>query len=123
MSANVPREQDLIAYKVLSLDPFSIEESSPGTGAACASIYLDQGFQALLRKKLGLPPIPVPCAIPPTLKPFTPVPRCPLLPPVLLSFASPSVTVLCVLLSFGSPNVTVLWVPQRHCPFAWANVS
>jgi hypothetical protein len=35
------------------LDPFSIEECSAATGAACASIYLDLAFETLIRKKLG----------------------------------------------------------------------
>ena len=31
--------------------PFRVEECSVGTGAACGAIYLDQGFENLLRKK------------------------------------------------------------------------
>ena len=31
----------------------SIEESTVPTGAACGSVYLDQGFENLIRKKLG----------------------------------------------------------------------
>jgi hypothetical protein len=33
--------------------PFKIEECSAGTGATCGSIYLDSGFENLLRKRLG----------------------------------------------------------------------
>ena len=38
---------------MLQQTPFSIEECSVGTGAACASVYLDQNFESLLRRKLG----------------------------------------------------------------------
>jgi hypothetical protein len=31
--------------------PFRVEECSVGTGAACGAIYLDQGFENLLRNK------------------------------------------------------------------------
>lgn len=33
--------------------PLTVEECSVGTGAACASVYLDQAFIALFEKKLG----------------------------------------------------------------------
>lgn len=35
------------------MTPFSVEECSVGTGAACGSIYLDQAFIGLLTKKFG----------------------------------------------------------------------
>jgi hypothetical protein len=38
---------------VKSVTPFSVEECSVGTGAACGSVYLDQGFESLLRKRFG----------------------------------------------------------------------
>jgi hypothetical protein len=38
---------------VINQTPFSVEECSVGTGAACGSVYLDQGFENLLRKKFG----------------------------------------------------------------------
>jgi hypothetical protein len=43
--------KDLISYKVLTSRPFKVEECSVGTGAACGAIYLDQGFENLLRKR------------------------------------------------------------------------
>lgn len=33
--------------------PFSVEECSVGTGALCGSVYLDQAFKNLLKKKFG----------------------------------------------------------------------
>src|SRR5579862_4019252 len=45
--------EDLIAYKVLERDPLLIEECTIPTGAACGSVYLDQGFETLIRNKLG----------------------------------------------------------------------
>src|SRR5271167_4578542 len=45
--------KDLISYKVLTLEPFSIEECTAPTGAACGSIYLDQCFESLIRSRLG----------------------------------------------------------------------
>lgn len=45
--------QDLIAYKILSRGPFEIQECSLGTGQDCGAIRLDQGFEALLMRKLG----------------------------------------------------------------------
>jgi hypothetical protein len=44
-------DQDLISYRVVSQTPFAIEECTVGTGAACGSIYLDQGFENLLRRR------------------------------------------------------------------------
>jgi hypothetical protein len=38
---------------VVSQDPFLVDECSVGTGAACASVYLDQAFESLLRKRFG----------------------------------------------------------------------
>src|SRR5436190_8749601 len=49
----VDNKQDLICYRVLDLQPFSIEECTPPTGAACGSVYLDQGFEAMIRQRLG----------------------------------------------------------------------
>lgn len=43
----------MISYEVLSLDPFTIQESSAATRSACGAAYLDQGFENLLRKKVG----------------------------------------------------------------------
>ena len=37
----------------MSLNPFSLEECSVGVGAACGSVYLDQGFERLVRNRLG----------------------------------------------------------------------
>jgi hypothetical protein len=35
----------------MSLHPFKVEECTVGTGAACGAIYLDQGFETLIREK------------------------------------------------------------------------
>ena len=35
----------------MKLAPFSVEECSVGTGAACGSIYLDENFEKLIRKR------------------------------------------------------------------------
>jgi hypothetical protein len=43
----------LISYKILSVEPFQIHECSLGTGGVCGSIRLNEGFENLLRKKLG----------------------------------------------------------------------
>lgn len=45
--------KDLIAYKVVTQRPFRVEECTVGTGAACGAIYLDQGFETLIRNKFG----------------------------------------------------------------------
>ncbi|KAJ5742565.1 actin-like ATPase domain-containing protein [Penicillium nucicola] len=45
---------DLISYKVQDLDPLSMEEATDGTGAICGSILLDERFERLLMKKVGL---------------------------------------------------------------------
>jgi hypothetical protein len=37
----------------VSRDPFSVEECNEGSGAACGAIFLNKGFEDLLRKKLG----------------------------------------------------------------------
>lgn len=37
----------------MSIDPFEIEESTAGTGAACGAIFLDQRFEQLLRTRIG----------------------------------------------------------------------
>jgi hypothetical protein len=36
---------------MISRLPFRIEECTVGTGAACGAVYLDQGFETLIRKK------------------------------------------------------------------------
>jgi hypothetical protein len=38
---------------VISQKLFRVEECTVGTGAACGAIYLDQGFETLLRNKFG----------------------------------------------------------------------
>jgi hypothetical protein len=38
---------------VVTLDPFKVVEASSGTGAACGAMYLNDGFERLLRRKLG----------------------------------------------------------------------
>lgn len=43
----------MISYRILSIDPFQIDESSLGTGGVCGSIRLNEEFENLLRKKLG----------------------------------------------------------------------
>jgi hypothetical protein len=43
----------LISYELRSRVPFEVEECSPTTGAACGAIYLDAGYEALIRRKLG----------------------------------------------------------------------
>lgn len=50
---NLGNIKDLISYKVLALEPFSIEECTAPTGAACGSVYLNQGFESLIRSRLG----------------------------------------------------------------------
>src|ERR1700738_2864892 len=45
--------QDLITYQIMSRYPFDIQECTEGMGAACGSTYLVDGFEDLLRKKLG----------------------------------------------------------------------
>lgn len=48
-----PDSKDLIAYKIHSRYPFEIEECSLGTGKACGAVRLDEGFENMLRRKLG----------------------------------------------------------------------
>jgi hypothetical protein len=43
----------LISYEVVSLQPFCIEECNVGSGAACGAVFLNKGFEELLRKKFG----------------------------------------------------------------------
>ena len=38
---------------MVSQTPFAVEECTVGTGAACGSIYLDQGFENLLKGRFG----------------------------------------------------------------------
>ena len=38
---------------MVSLNPFSVEECTPGSGDTCGALYLEQGFESLLRRKLG----------------------------------------------------------------------
>ncbi|KAJ5766687.1 actin-like ATPase domain-containing protein [Penicillium nucicola] len=45
---------DLISYKVQDLDPLSLEEATEGTGAVCGSLLLDERFERLLMKRVGL---------------------------------------------------------------------
>ncbi|PHH62685.1 hypothetical protein CDD82_1983 [Ophiocordyceps australis] len=44
---------DLISYKILSLRPLRVEESAVGTGGLCGSAFLNYGFEAQVRRKLG----------------------------------------------------------------------
>jgi hypothetical protein len=39
---------------VVNLKPFRVEECSAGSGDTCGALYLDQGFEKLLRRKLGV---------------------------------------------------------------------
>jgi hypothetical protein len=39
---------------VVNLNPFRVEECSAGSGDTCGALYLDQGFENLLRRKLGV---------------------------------------------------------------------
>jgi hypothetical protein len=39
---------------VVNLNPFRVEECSAGSGDTCGALYLDQGFEKLLRRKLGV---------------------------------------------------------------------
>ena len=43
----------MISYEVVGLEPFSIEECNVGSGAACGAVFLNKGFEDLLREKLG----------------------------------------------------------------------
>ncbi|KAJ6066964.1 actin-like ATPase domain-containing protein [Penicillium canescens] len=45
---------DLISYKIQDLDPLSLEEVTEGTGAVCGSLLLDERYERLLMKKVGL---------------------------------------------------------------------
>ena len=42
-----------MSYKVLSLNPFEVQESSEGTGAACGAMYLNDGFGRLIHSMMG----------------------------------------------------------------------
>jgi molecular chaperone DnaK (HSP70) len=44
---------DLIAYKVVSLNPTVIEEATVGTGAQCGGSFVDRAFLEWLEKRLG----------------------------------------------------------------------
>jgi hypothetical protein len=58
----------LISYKILSRNPFVIDESSGGTGSFCGSSLLNQNFEHLLAKKLG--PRNAPRVLSPALLPI-----------------------------------------------------
>ncbi|RAH80826.1 actin-like ATPase domain-containing protein [Aspergillus japonicus CBS 114.51] len=45
---------DLISYKVRDIAPLDIEEVTEGTGAVCGSLLLDERFERLLMRKVGL---------------------------------------------------------------------
>ena len=45
---------DLITYTVSAIEPkLELTEASPGTGALCGATFLNQRFEALLKKRLG----------------------------------------------------------------------
>ena len=43
----------MISYRVVTQNPFAVEECTVGTGAACGSLYLDQAFENLLRGRFA----------------------------------------------------------------------
>ena len=43
----------MISYEVVSLAPFCVEECNVGSGAACGAVFLNKGFEELLRQKFG----------------------------------------------------------------------
>jgi hypothetical protein len=47
------RIKDLIAYQIISKQPFRVKECNAGSGGTCGALFLHKGFEALLRKKLG----------------------------------------------------------------------
>jgi hypothetical protein len=46
---------DLISYTIENAEPMSVSECVEGTGGLCGAIFLDQDFEALLKKKIGEP--------------------------------------------------------------------
>lgn len=45
---------------MLELNPFKVEECTEGTGATCGAIYLEHGFEKLIKEKFeraGEPPL------------------------------------------------------------------
>lgn len=46
---------DLISYKIVSLDPFQVEECAMGDGGLCGSVFLDQAFEKYIRTIVGEP--------------------------------------------------------------------
>jgi len=44
---------DLIAYKIVSLNPIRVEESAVGTGGLCGSAFLNYRFEEHVRNRLG----------------------------------------------------------------------
>jgi hypothetical protein len=43
----------LIAYELLSREPFKVNECNIGSGGTCGAVFLHRGFEKLLRDKLG----------------------------------------------------------------------
>ncbi|KAI1766565.1 actin-like ATPase domain-containing protein [Hypoxylon sp. FL1150] len=44
---------DLIAYKIISLNPLRVEESAVGTGGLCGSVFLNYRFEEHVKSRLG----------------------------------------------------------------------
>ncbi|KAL9947027.1 hypothetical protein D7B24_005666 [Verticillium nonalfalfae] len=44
---------DLIAYKIMSLNPLQVEESAVGTGGLCGSAFLNYRFEEHVRNRIG----------------------------------------------------------------------
>ena len=45
--------QDLIAYEIISKDPFRIKECTGGTGGVCGALFLTRNFEDFLHQRLG----------------------------------------------------------------------
>ncbi|KAF8243757.1 actin-like ATPase domain-containing protein [Wilcoxina mikolae CBS 423.85] len=44
---------DLVSYQITDLNPLRVNESVPGTGALCGSVFLDERFEQYIRGVLG----------------------------------------------------------------------
>lgn len=43
----------MIAYRVLSFEPFQLTECTAPSGAICGAVFLDRGFKLFLQKRIG----------------------------------------------------------------------
>ena len=49
----LPNKQDLVCYELHSFPRFTIDACTAPTGAYCGALYLDRGFEELVRNKVG----------------------------------------------------------------------